>query len=202
MELMNQLGYKANYHHPQEVMEEIARVTPQYGGINYYRINQKGLQWPCPTTEHPGTKYLHQGHFTRGKALFVPVEYRDPAETVDSQYPLILTTGRVLYQYHTRTMTGRVEGLNKKAPESYIEINPKTARKYEIDNGEMVRVLSRRGAVITKAKIVDIINKEVVFMPFHYAEGAANILTNNALDAQCKIPELKVCAVKIEKVEI
>jgi len=202
MDLMNKLGYHANYQHPQEIMEEIAQVTPQYGGINYYRINEEGLQWPCPNKEHPGTKYLHQGHFTRGKGLFVSVQYRDPAEITDSEYPLILTTGRVLYQYHTRTMTGRVDGLNRKAPESYIEINPQTAQKYNIDDGEMVRVLSRRGAVLTKAKVVDIINEGVVFMPFHYAEGAANILTNNALDEHCKIPELKVCAVKIEKVAI
>ncbi|MDK2822913.1 MAG: formate dehydrogenase ferredoxin subunit [Clostridia bacterium] len=203
MEIMDRLGYKKEYLHPSEIMEEIAAVTPQYGGINYFRIKQEGgLQWPCPTKDHPGTKYLHQGHFTRGKALFMAVDYQQPAENADEDYPLILTTGRILYQYHTRTMTGRVEGLNKKAPESYIEIHPETANKHKIEDGEIIRVISRRGAIFTKARVVDIVNKNIVFMPFHYAEGAANVLTNNTLDENCKIPELKVCAVKIEKIEI
>ncbi|KJS21449.1 MAG: formate dehydrogenase [Clostridiaceae bacterium BRH_c20a] len=200
MELMNRLGYQANYQHPQEIMEEIAKLTPQYGGINYYRISEEGLQWPCPNTDHPGTKYLHQKHFTRGKGLFMPINYRESAEITDAEYPLILTTGRILYQYHTRTMTGREEGLNQKAPESYIEISPKTADAQSINDGEMIRIVSRRGNIKTKAKVVDIVNDQVVFMPFHYAEGAANILTNKALDEHCKIPELKVCAVKIEKI--
>ena len=129
----------------------------------------------------------------------MPIHYREPAEIVDDQFPLILTTGRVLYQYHTRTMTG-VEGLNQKEPESFIEINPETASLYKISNGETVRVISRRGEVLTRARVVDTLKKDVVFMPFHYAEGAANILTNNALDEHCKIPELKVCAVRVEKV--
>lgn len=200
-ELMNRLGYQTNYQHPQQIMDEIALVTPQYAGINYYRIKEEGIQWPCPTLDHPGTKFLHENHFTRGKGLFMAVPYREPAETTDALYPLILTTGRVLYQYHTRTMTGREDGLNQKAPESYLEINPKTAQKYNIHDGESVRVISRRGEIITKAKVVDIINEDVVFMPFHYAEGAANVLTNSALDPKAKIPELKVCAVKIEKVK-
>ncbi|MGI6227236.1 MAG: molybdopterin oxidoreductase family protein, partial [Peptococcales bacterium] len=150
----------------------------------------------------PGTKFLHEGHFTRGRGLFMAVSYRKPAETTDESYPLVLTTGRILYQYHTRTMTGRVDGLNQKAPESYIEINPHTAKNYAIVDGETIRVSSRRGSILTKAKVVDIVDEGVVFMPFHYAEGAANVLTNSALDKQAKIPELKVCAVKIEKIII
>ena len=130
----------------------------------------------------------------------MPINYRESAEITDAEYPLILTTGRILYQYHTRTMTGREEGLNQKAPESYIEISPKTADAQSINDGEMIRIVSRRGNIKTKAKVVDIVNDQVVFMPFHYAEGAANILTNKALDEHCKIPELKVCAVKIEKI--
>ncbi|MFZ5945502.1 MAG: formate dehydrogenase subunit alpha [Bacillota bacterium] len=200
-EIMNRLGYEKKYYSPYEIMEEISSVTPQYGGINYFRIAQEGgLQWPCPHKDHPGTKYLHQGHFTRGKALFSLVQYNQPAETTDEEYPLIMTTGRVLYQYHTRTMTGKVEGLNKKAPESFIQINPETAALYKIADGETIKVHSRRGTILTKAQVKDIVKKDVVFMPFHYAEGAANMLTNNALDKHCKIPELKVCAVKIEKI--
>lgn len=201
LEIMNRLGYEQNYKHPHEIMEEIAALTPQYGGINYYRIEEEGgLQWPCPTKYHPGTKYLHKGGFSRGKGLFVGIDYHNPAEMVDKEYPLILTTGRILYQYHTRTMTGRVSGLNEKAPESYIEINPVLAKKNDLEDGEVIKVSSRRGSILTKVKITDAVNKDVVFMPFHFAEGAANVLTNNVLDENCKIPELKVCAVKIEKI--
>jgi formate dehydrogenase major subunit len=199
-ELMNRLGFEAKYRHPYEIMEEITRVTPQYGGINYYRIEGQGLQWPCPTKDHPGTKFLHQGRFTRGKGLFMPVVYQGSAEETDAEYPYLLTTGRILYQYHTRTMTGRVTGLNEIAPESYMEVNPTTADKLGISDGEMVKVVSRRGVITTKAKVAEKVKENVVFMPFHYAQGAANVLTNRALDKSCKIPELKICAVRIEKI--
>lgn len=199
VELMNRLGYEVQYQHPYEIMEEITKVTPQYGGINYYRIEGQGLQWPCPSKDHPGTRFLHQGRFTRGKGLFMPILYQGPAEENDGEYPYLLTTGRILYQYHTRTMTGRVTGLNEMAPESYIEINPVTAHQLGIKDGEVVKVVSRRGSIITKAKVVAKVKEHVVFMPFHYAEGAANVLTNRALDKICKIPEFKVCAVRIEK---
>jgi len=130
----------------------------------------------------------------------MPVDNVPSGETADNEYPLILTTGRVLYHYHTRTMTGRVEGLNKLSPESFIEINPATANKLGIEDGEKIKVSSRRGEIFTKTKITDIINENIVFMPFHFAEGAANYLTNTQLDSIAKIPELKVTAVRIEKV--
>ncbi len=200
MELMNELGYESQYEHPSDIMDEIASVTPQYGGISYDRIEGEGLQWPCPSKEHPGTLYLHKGKFARGKGLFTGVQYKPAAEQTDEEYPLILTTGRILYHYHTRSMTGRVEGLNKIAPEGYIEVSPETAELLNIEMGEMVRVSSRRGTILTKVKVTDIVEDGVVFMPFHFAEGAANVLTNTALDEVCNIPELKVCAVKVEKI--
>lgn len=199
MELMNRLGYNKKYDSPSEIFDEIASVTPSYAGIDYQRIEDKGIQWPCPDKEHPGTPYLHKGKFSRGKGLFTGIEYKEPAELPDDEYPMILTTGRVLYQYHTRTMTGKVEGLNQKAPESYVEINPVIADKLGIKDGDKVKVTSRRGTIIVKAKVSEMVEESVVFIPFHFAEGAANILTNPALDPKCKIPEFKVCAVNLEK---
>lgn len=199
MEMMNRLGYIKKYNHPSEIMDEIAELTPSYGGISYERIEEEGLQWPCTSKDHPGTKILHRETFTRGKGLFKPAEYIESAELPDSEYPLILTTGRILYQYHTRTMTGKVDGLTVISGESYAEINPETASKLGITEGERVKVSSRRGEVITKARITDTIEEDVIFMPFHYADGAANYLTNNAVDPIAKIPEYKVCAVKLEK---
>lgn len=200
MEIMNRMGYDKIYLHPSEIMDEIAYVTPSYGGITYDRIENEGIQWPCPTKQHPGTKYLHKEAIARGRGLFFPVEYVESAEAKDDEYPFILTTGRVLYHYHTRTMTGRVHGLNKKVPESFIELNEVTANKMNIKDGEMVRVTSRRGTIDIKVKVTDIIDEDIVFIPFHFAEGAANYLTNTALDPIAKIPELKVAAVKLEKI--
>ena len=201
MDIMNRIGYDKKYSHPSEIMDEIASVTPQYGGIDYERIDKVGLQWPCPTKEHPGTKYLHKNTCARGKGLFMPQDYVTSVETPDADYPFILTNGRVLYHYHTRTMTGKVEGLNEKSPSSFIEINPATANKLELKEGEKVKVISRRGELVTKVKITDIIAENVVFMPFHFADGAVNYLTHSQLDPIAKIPELKVCAVKIKRLD-
>lgn len=201
MMLMDSLGYHGRYNNPAEIFDEMAALTPSYAGIDYKRLEKGGLQWPCPNNEHPGTQYLHKDYFARGKGLFVGIQYRDSAEQADEQYPFILTTGRVLYQYHTRTMTGKVEGLNRKSPESYLQISSLAAAKLKICDGELVRVRSRRGSITVKAMISNQIGQDVVFIPFHFAEGAANILTNSALDPDSKTPELKVCAVAIEKLE-
>jgi formate dehydrogenase major subunit len=199
MELMNRLGYSKKYLDPSEIMDEIRSVTPQYAGITYDRLEKEGIQWPCPDVNHPGTKFLHEKAIARGRGLFMPVDHMESAETPDKEYPFILTTGRILYHYHTRTMTGRVEELNKISSKSYVEINETTANKLGISNGEKVKLSSRRGQIITLAKITDIIDENVFFMPFHFAEGAANYLTSTNLDPIAKIPELKVAAVKIEK---
>ena len=200
MDLMNRMGYDKKYFGPSGIMDEIAALTPSYGGVSFDRIEKEGLQWPCPTKEHPGTKFLHKDVFTRGKGLFKAIEHKNPMELVDEQYPLILTTGRILYHYHTRSMTKRVANLEKKVPENYVEINPIAALKLNVADGEMVKVTSRRGSIELKAKLTNIIKEDVVFIPFHFGEAAANMLTNSVLDPDCKTPELKVCAVKVERI--
>lgn len=199
-DILKRLGMEEDYNSPEEIAEEISQLTPQYGGIKYSRIEEEGIQWPCPYDNHPGTKYLHKENPARGKGKFMPAEYIESDETPTDEYPYILTTGRILYHYHTRTMTGREQGLNNLFDESYVEINPLTARGLEIEDGEIVRVTSRRGSVDVKAVVTDHIQEGVVFMPFHFAEGAANYLTNPKYDPIAKIPELKVSAVKVEKI--
>ncbi|MDU1763922.1 MAG: formate dehydrogenase subunit alpha, partial [Anaerococcus vaginalis] len=201
MEISTLLGYEEYYADPSEIMDEIAACTPSYGGISYKRLKKESLQWPCTNKDHPGTKYLHKNTMARGKGLFVPIDYEESKELPDEKYPLILTTGRMLYQYHTRTMTGKIEGLSEIAGKSYIEISPQTAKIYNIKNGEKIKVSSRRGSVESYAKVTEKINPGVVFMPFHYVDGPANRLTNPTLDPIAKIPELKVASVMIEKIE-
>jgi formate dehydrogenase major subunit len=198
-ELMNKLGYQKRYKNPSKIMDEIATVTPSYAGIDYERLEKVGLQWPCPTKTHPGTKFLHSGQFSRGKGLFKGIEHKGAAEQADAEYPFVLTTGRVLYHYHTGTMTRKVKGLNEKVPECYIEISSKAAAELGVNDGEMLKVSSRRGTINVKARLSSKVKGNVVFVPFHFAEAAANTLTNSALDPVCKTPEYKVCAVSISK---
>jgi len=181
-------------------MDEIAKVTTIYGGISYNRLKGKGLQWPCPTKSHPGTPYLHKDKFSRGLGCFHAVEYVPPAEEPDDKYPMMLTTGRVLQHFHTGTMTRRSSVLNTLAPKCLVEINPADARKLRVADGDDVKVSSRRGMIISTAKVTDRSAVGSVFIPFHFVEAAANLLTNPVLDPISKIPELKVCAVKVEKV--
>ncbi len=197
-ELANKMGYKMEYTSPEAIMEEIARLTPSYGGISYERLEkERGLQWPCPDSSHPGTKFLHKDKFVSGKGKFQPVRYRQPAEEPDEEYPFRLTTGRILYHYHTGSMTRRSKGLDEICKEGYVEINPQDAASLGINDGDIVTVSSRRGSIKIKVKITDIVGQKVVFIPFHFAESAANVLTNAALDPIAKIPEFKVCAVNI-----
>ena len=184
----------------EAVMEEIARLTPSYGGIAHSRLGDQGLQWPCPTPEHPGTPILHVGKFTRGLGRFVPVGQLPPAELPDEEYPLLLTTGRSLYQYHTGTLSRRVAGLDQLMPEERVEINPADSVALGVAEGEPVAVSSRRGRVVAKAKVTDRVPPGIVFMTFHFAETPTNVLTSAALDPVSKIQELKVCAVKVERV--
>ena len=192
------MGYPMNYSSAKEIFEEIAKVTPSYAGISYERIEKEGIQWPCPTPEHQGTKFLHKEKFSRGLGLFHAIEYIPPAELPDKEYPLILSTGRVLYHYHTGTMTRRAVGPSERCPESLIEIHPADAVKFGINEGQMVKVTSRRGTVEAKAHITQKSTQGIIFMNFHFAEAAVNLLTNPALDPTGKIPEYKVCAVKLE----
>jgi len=199
-QVAQKLGAKGfDYSHPSDIMEEIRNLTPSYGGISYQRLENGGLQWPCPIDDHPGTPILHTNIFVRGKGRFIPLKYIPPGEMPDENYPLILTTGRNLYHFHTGTMTRKVAGLNAMEPEGVVEISPLDASQLGIAQGDKVKINSRRGEVITKAKITEALPPGVVFMAFHFAESAANILTNPKLDPVSKIPELKVSAVKVEK---
>ena len=199
-EIAGRLGSPMKYAGPEEIFEEIRRVTPSYAGISYQRLEAGGLQWPCPNAEHPGTVYLHKDRFSRGLGMFFAIEHRDPAEMPDAEYPLYLTTGRLLYQYHSGTMSRRAPGLVEKAPECRVEMAAADAASYGIADGQQVRIRTRRGKITAKAQISDKAIPGTIFLPFHYAEASANKLTNAALDPVSKIPEYKVCAVQIEKV--
>ena len=193
----NAFGYPMHYGSAKEIFEEIASVTPSYAGITYKRIEKEGLQWPCPTHEHKGTRFLHKDKFSRGLGLFSAIEYIAPDELPDQDYPFMLTTGRVLYHYHTGTMTKRAVGPVERCPESLVEINPKDAEKLSISDGQMVKVASRRGEITAKAKLTEKSAPGTIFMNFHFTDAPVNVLTNPALDPVGKIPEYKVCAVKL-----
>jgi len=197
-EIGRRMGYDMQYENSREIYEEICAVTPSYRGITWDRIEKVGIHWPCPDESHPGTPILHTTQFTRGKGLFHAIDHQPPAEQPDEEYPYVLTTGRVLYHYHTRTMTGRTEGLNELAPECFVEISRNDAKKLGLATGELVNVASRRGRVSAKLQVSHKAVDGTVFMPFHFAQAAANRLTNAKLDPVAKIPELKVCAINIE----
>jgi formate dehydrogenase alpha subunit len=187
---------------PDEIMTEISSVTPSYAGISYERLEDGGLQWPCPTSDHPGTPILHTEKFNTasGKAKLMPLSYRPSAELPDNDYPLMLTTDRSLFHYHTGSMTRRVDGLDQLDSEELLKINPKDASALGIADSEMVKISSRRGETTVKARLTKICPPGLVSMTFHFAESPTNVLTNAALDPIAKIPETKVCAVKVEKI--
>lgn len=198
-ELAAKMGYTMNYRDGAEIMEEIASLTPLYGGISYERLEGAGLQWPCPGKDHPGMRYLHKDRFTRGRGLFQPVEYQAPAELPDEEYPFILSTGRILFHFHASSMSRRSAGLKELSPETVAEINPADARRLEIGDGARVSVRSRRGKIELKAGVTERSPVGVVFIHFHYSEVAVNTLMHLTLDPVGKIPEFKVCAVRVEK---
>lgn len=198
-EISNRFGYPMDYESPHAIMDEIARLTPSYGGINYGRLQGDGLQWPCPDNKHPGTKFLHQGRFTRGKGLFTPIDYKPPAEVPDEEYPFYLTTGRIYAHYHTGTMSRNSPSLEREIDECFLEMNPEDASEIGISEGDLVLVESRRGSISTRTKIVKTIKKNNLFLPFHFLESRTNILTNPSLDPIAKIPEFKVCSVRLKK---
>ncbi|MCK9276994.1 MAG: formate dehydrogenase subunit alpha [Methanoculleus sp.] len=187
---------------PEEIFNEVAAVTPSYHGMSYARLDPDGLHWPCPTAEHPGTPILHREKFAMpdGLGVFSPIEWKPPAEVPDAEYPYVLTTGRVIWQWHTGTMTRRSWSLEKEAPTGWIEINTEDARELGILDNEVVRASTRRGSIDILARVTPEIIRGVMFIPFHYKECAANLLTHNALDPVARIPEYKACAVKVEKI--
>jgi formate dehydrogenase major subunit/formate dehydrogenase alpha subunit len=186
-----------NVNSMEAVMQEIGRLWPAMAGITYSRIEKRGIQWPCPAFDHPGTPYLFKEGFPRGKGRFTAVTYRHSAEMPDTEYPFILSTGRQLFQYHTGTMTRKTSAIEEVA-EPYVEVNPKDAERLSIKDGQNIKVSSRRGSIEIRAKVTERPLTGMVFIPFHFKEASANALTNTATDPVCKIPELKVCAVKVE----
>jgi len=207
MNIAKQTGFsdKFNYNSSKDIFEEIRTCIPQYAGISYERLDKTigGIHWPCPSEDHPGTPTMFTEKFNTpdGKGYFQSVEYKPPAEPSDREYPFILTTGRVIFHYHTGSMTRRTDSLYSEVPEAFVQIHPEDARELEISNGEKAIVKSRRGQLEIKTRISPDITRGVVFIPFHFGKTNANILTNPAFDPACKMPEFKVCAVNIEKVD-
>jgi len=205
-ELANRLGYDWEYEHPQEIMDEISDLAPIYGGVSYDRLeagDEHGLQWPCWDEDHPGTPYLYdyedgEFNFDDGLARFVPADGGQPGELPDEEYPLTLTSGRVLYHWHTGQITRRVEGLMSHVGESFVEINPSTADELGVTDGEYVQVESRRGDIAVKASVTDRVGEGTLFIPMHFAAGAVNKLTQESFDPQAGIPEYKVSSVRLE----
>jgi formate dehydrogenase alpha subunit len=200
LELFKRMGKKQNCSTPEKVMGEISQLTPQYGGILYKRIEKEGIQWPCPDITHPGTKYLHKERFARGKGKFFPIKFINPHELTDNEYPFILTTGRVLYHWHGGNMSRHSQGLKEIYPEGLVEIHPQEAASIGCEDGDRVMVESRRGRITGKVKVTRKTSPGIIFMTFHFPEILTNVLTNDALDPIAKIPEYKVCAVRVKKV--
>lgn len=211
-DLAKHLNDQMNYASPEKIMEEIAHLTPIYGGINYKRLDEEwGIQWPCPDQKHPGTSIMHTGFFERTKSYlslveqdglekphFTPVEDIPLLEPPDREYPFTLTTGSLYYQWHSGTMTRRSAILNREYPDVFAALNPNDAKQLEIRNGERIRVLSRRGEIETAALLTDMIQEKTIFIPFHYKETAAKVLINPSIFNRAKVPEL-LCAVRVEK---
>lgn len=200
-EIAKRMGFEWQSNSAQEIWDnEVSVLTPAYAGIKLSRLEQDGLQWPCPTIDHPGTKFLHKGgKFSRGQGLFKGIEWTPPAEIEDDEYPFVLSTGRRLFHYHTRTQTSRT-GLDQMLSEETADISLADAERLAINNGEYIVVSSRRGSVRVKARVTEEVPQGLVWMAFHFREGNANWLTNNVYDPETKTAEYKACAVKIEKI--
>lgn len=193
------MGYEMSYKNPEEIFKEMNSLTPSYGGMTYERLGLDGLQWPCPNPEHPGTPFLHKVQFTRGKGLFHAIEYLDPAEMPDDEYPYFLSTGRNFAHFHTGTMTRASAHLHAEQKTGYVEIHPEDAKGLAVQDGDAVNLSTRRGEIQIPARISNLVKPGILFVPFHFAECPANMLTNPAFDPIAKIPEFKVCAAKVEK---
>jgi predicted molibdopterin-dependent oxidoreductase YjgC len=198
--LSTAMGFDMHYDSPEEIFNEITSLTPKsYAGMTYERLGLDGLQWPCPDTDHPGTPFLHKDQFTRGKGQFHALEYQDPAEMPDEEYPYFLTTGRMFAHFHTGTMTRVSPHLDVEKTTGYVDISPKDARDLGIQDGDILILTSRRGQMEAPASICDSLPPGTLFLPIHFGENPTNVLTNPASDPLAKIPEFKVSAVKIEK---
>ncbi len=202
--IMIRMGYPQKHLSAAQIMDEIASLTPNYGGISHERLDSdelagRGLQWPCLTPDHPGTPILHKSRFTRGVGKFSTLAFRPSAEQPDEFYPFIMMTGRVLSQYNARAMTDKTEGLSAMEDTSFIEVNASDAQRLGIADGDKVSVSSRRGTIASVARVSEKTNPGQVWMPFHFEDGNSNVLTHAALDPLVSVPELKVCAVSVHK---
>lgn len=195
------MGYPMAYHHPGEVWDELAALTPILAGISYERIDKVGLQWPCPTKEHPGTRFLHKDRFTRGKGLFHVIKFRPPAEEPDDEFPMILSTGRTLYNYNIGNMTRKAGVIDQKDPANFVEMHVDDATRMGIRDGNNVRVRTRRGSIIVRARVERKVRPGMLWMPFHHAEASTNLLTNDAFDSVTRTPEYKCCAASITRAD-
>jgi len=203
IDLSNRLGLKTPFTTAEAVMTEIAQITPSWRGVTYQRLEGAGLQYPVPTRDSPGTSFLFDDRFPThdGKGVFVPVEYAPPVELPDAAYPFVMNTGRQLYHWHTGTMTRRASGLDQREPTPIVEIHPEDARELGLQDGDPVRLTSRRNSMVSSCRISERVARGQVFVPFHFREAAANLLTNPVLDPYAKMAELKCCAVRLEAVE-
>ena len=199
-EIGRRFGLDMEYGSAEEIFNEMTSLTPIYGGFSYRRIEGQVLQWPCPSTDHPGTRFLHQGSFGRGLGLFTGIEFRPSEELPDEDFPLYLTTGRRFSHYNARSMTGRCPSLEREYPEGEAQLHFSDVKKMGLKDGEKIKVVSRRGEVVTTVKAGDIVPEGAVFMDFHFAEANSNLLLGTSLDPITKTPDYKVCAVRVEKI--
>jgi formate dehydrogenase alpha subunit len=198
-DLSKKMGYEMDYESAADIFAEAASLAPQYKGITYSRIEETGLQWPVPNKSHPGTTVMHVGKFTQGLGLFIPEDYTSPKEVPDSEYPMLFTTGRHYAQYNFGSMTRKTEGIEKICPEALAEINPLDADRLQLEDGDRIKITSRRGNVKTKITVTDNSQVGTVFIPYHFAEVPVNQLTLNSLDRLSRSPQYKICSVKVEK---
>ena len=203
MQVMNRIGYKCHYDTVEDIFNELRTVTPSYAGITYERIEKCGIQWPCPNKDHPGTPILHANGPIRngGKGLLKVLNWQPSPDVGDPEYPMILNSSRILYHYHTRTMTDRTRAIHFTAPRKWVELWHEDALEMGITEGEWVKVSSKRGSIFAEARIVDTLQPGVAWMPFHYAEGANMLSDAHHLDPVSKIPGFKQIGIKIEKVD-
>jgi predicted molibdopterin-dependent oxidoreductase YjgC len=204
LDIMDRFGYTNNPRTPEDTMKEISSLVPYYAGVSYEKIARRdhrheGVRWPIAADSEEGTRFLHKDKFIVGKAKLMPVDYSPPNEETDDEYPMILTTGRDLFHFHTATMTGKSEGIVARSPYGILEINPADAKKLGLETNDRVRITSRRGTVVARAIVTPNIREGVVFSPFHHTDTLINIITNPAMDPMAYEPELKVCAVRLEK---
>ena len=193
------MGYPMTYNDAGEVFDEMASLTPSYGGMSFERIDDVGLQWPCPTPDHPGTVFLHQGKFTRGLGLFQTISFREPAELPDDQYPFILSTGRTLYNYNIGNMTLKSDAIRQKQSKNFVEMHAGDAERLGVQDGDLVEVTTRRGRLTVKATVADKVRPGALWMPFHFMDQPTNRITNDAFDNVTRTAEYKVCAAQVSK---